>query len=128
DLLTARNQRIKFETAAEQRARIAKSDVEYWRSAAKLSRMLLGPVASLLGNKRLLIVADGALNYVPFAAWPTPEDPVAEVRSSASTRDKRPDRANSRAQTEPLILNHEIVNLPSASTLALLRRDLRERK
>ncbi|NOT59621.1 MAG: tetratricopeptide repeat protein, partial [Acidobacteria bacterium] len=33
-----------------------------------LSKAILMPVASQLGNKRLLIVADGALQYVPFAA------------------------------------------------------------
>ncbi len=63
-----------------------------------LSRAVLGPVAQLLGSKRLLIVADGALQYVPFSALPVP--------SSADT---------------PLVVQHEIVNLPSASTMAFLR-------
>ncbi len=30
--------------------------------------MILAPAAAELGNKRLVIVADGALQYVPFAA------------------------------------------------------------
>src|SRR5260370_10924099 len=34
----------------------------------ELTRLVLGPVAALLGSKRLAIVADGALEYVPFAA------------------------------------------------------------
>src|SRR5262249_2011434 len=38
------------------------------RAAAELSRMLLEPVADQLEKKRLLIVADGALQYIPFAA------------------------------------------------------------
>jgi CHAT domain-containing protein len=63
--------------------------------------MLLGPVASMLGNKRLLIVSDGALQNIPFAALPTPEGKVG---------------------FEPLVLKHEIVNLPSASVIAELRR------
>ncbi len=67
-------------------------------AAAELGRMLLGPVANQLGRKRLLIVADGALQYVPFAALPL--------------------------SGTPLIVNHEIINLPSASTLAVLRREL----
>ncbi len=71
--------------------------------------MLLAPVGALLGKKRLLIVADGALQYIPFAALPVPTD------------------ASNAAQT-PLIVAHEIVSLPSASTLAVLRREAGERK
>ncbi|MBI1745934.1 MAG: CHAT domain-containing protein [Acidobacteria bacterium] len=70
--------------------------------------MLLGPVAAQLGKKRLLIVSDGALQYVPFAALP------------------RPPTAGAGPETEPgvpLMVGHEIVSLPSASTLAVLRRE-----
>ena len=42
--------------------------------------MLLGPVAAELGKKRLLVVSDGALQYVPFAALPTPKDEAGEQR------------------------------------------------
>jgi len=80
-------------------------------AAAALSRMLLGPVAELLGNKRLLIVADGSLQYVPFAALP---DPTALTVGQES----RP----------PLMVAHEIISMPSASTLAVLRRELAGRK
>ncbi|HSS49532.1 MAG TPA: tetratricopeptide repeat protein, partial [Thermoanaerobaculia bacterium] len=38
------------------------------QAAAKLSRMILGPVADLLGRRRLVIVAPSALQSVPFAA------------------------------------------------------------
>ena len=38
-----------------------------------LSRMLLGPVSGQLGTRRLLIVASGALQYLPFGALPVPE-------------------------------------------------------
>jgi len=34
--------------------------------------MLLAPVATQLGNKRLVVVADGALQYIPFAMLPEP--------------------------------------------------------
>jgi len=37
-------------------------------SAAKLSQLILAPVANQLGNKRLLVVSDGILQYIPFAA------------------------------------------------------------
>jgi CHAT domain-containing protein len=73
--------------------------------------MLLGPVASQLGAKRLLIVADGALQYLPFAALPDPNALDAEPS------DRR-----------PLAAGHEIVHLPSASTLAALRREFAGRQ
>ena len=132
DLLTARNQRIKFETADEQRIRIAKADTGYWESATVLSRMLLKPVAALLGKKRLLIVADGALNYIPFAALPAPDSLNPERGSLKSKGNNQRDGRDYGVQTAgfelPLALNHEIVSLPSASTLAILRRELSERK
>jgi tetratricopeptide (TPR) repeat protein len=40
----------------------------------KLSQILLQPVAKELGNKRLVIVSDGALQYLPFAALPNPKN------------------------------------------------------
>src|SRR5262249_2555762 len=70
------------------------------RKALQVSRMILEPVRALLGKKRLVIVGDGALQYIPFAALADP----------------------AQAKYQPLISAHEIVNAPSASTLALLRR------
>jgi CHAT domain-containing protein/Tfp pilus assembly protein PilF len=67
---------------------------------ADLGRLILGPAANLLSKERLIIVADGALEYVPFTSLP--------VTSGAY---------------EPLIARHEIVNLPSASVLVALRRE-----
>ncbi|MGH9753316.1 MAG: CHAT domain-containing tetratricopeptide repeat protein, partial [Blastocatellia bacterium] len=99
-------------------------------AAAELGRMLLGPVANRLGRNRLLIVADGALQYVPFAALPMPE---AERQRDAGTqgrsRRNNPQSAIRNPQSfTPLIVNHEIINLPSASTLAVLRRDMAGRQ
>lgn len=108
-LLNARNQYIKSETKVERKARIARADLEYPAAAAKLSQMILAPVAAELGRKRLLIVSDGALLYIPFAALIDP----------AQTRSSKP---------RPLVVVHEIVSLPSASTLAVLRRDTRDRE
>src|SRR5262249_17904557 len=71
---------------------------QYLAEAASLSRTLLGPVASQLGKQRLLIVADGMLHYVPFEALPDP--------NSLKEDDGR---------WQPLLVEHEIVNLPSAS-------------
>lgn len=69
-----------------------------------LGQIILQQVAEQLGNKRLVVVADGALQYIPFAALTIPGKNV------------------------PLLVEHEIVNLPSASTLAILRRETAARK
>ena len=68
--------------------------------------MLLGPVAPRLGGKRLVVVAPGALSYLPFAALPAPED------------EKRP-----AGDYEPLIAKQEVVSIPSASVLSIIRRE-----
>ncbi|MEK7723930.1 MAG: CHAT domain-containing protein, partial [Acidobacteriota bacterium] len=71
---------------------------------ADLSKILLEPIAAELGNNRLLIVADGALSYIPFAALSAPH-------SRLSTSDS------------PLITTNEIVYMPSASALSALRNE-----
>ena len=71
-LLTERNRRVKFETADERSARVAKADAEYPDAAQALSELIVAPVAGRLTKKRLLVIADGALHYVPFAALPKP--------------------------------------------------------
>src|SRR5262249_50640602 len=60
------------DTEAKYQSRVKEAREGYWTKAAELSQMLLGPVASQLGRKRLAIVADGALQYIPFAALPAP--------------------------------------------------------
>lgn len=104
ELLTARNANPEGESLPAQKQRIKATDAEAERVARDLSRLILQPVEPLLGRRPLLIVADGALQYVPFAALPL---------SSTGT---------------PLVTDHEVVNLPSASVLAVLRRELRDRQ
>ncbi|HET9711191.1 MAG TPA: CHAT domain-containing protein, partial [Pyrinomonadaceae bacterium] len=117
ELLTARNRNIKGETALQQQARIRRAENEYVDVAVALRKMLLDPIASELAQKRLVVVADGALQYVPFAALPVPaQDAVKDV--------KRP----SDARFVPLIAEHEIVSLPSASVLASIRDELQRRR
>ncbi len=74
---------------------------------ASLSRILLGPVAGHLAGRRLVILGDGALRYLPFSALPEPE-----------------------ADGEPrhLLAAHEVVYLPSTSTLAVLRQSFSGRR
>ncbi|HJQ22515.1 MAG TPA: CHAT domain-containing protein [Blastocatellia bacterium] len=113
DLMTSRNQSVKFEERQERAARIARADAEYAQAARQLSRILLGPVAARMRQKRLLLVGDGALQYLPFAALPLP---VATAPGSKPPVDV------------PLIATHEVISLPSASTLAVLRKEVAGRK
>jgi CHAT domain-containing protein/Tfp pilus assembly protein PilF len=104
NLLVARGRRMRGETSQRRRARVARADAQFPQAARRLSRTLLAPVAARLGDKRLVIVADGALQYLPFGALPSPNKP------------------------NPLIVNHEIVSLPSISALAVHRRELSGRE
>ncbi|HWQ32846.1 MAG TPA: CHAT domain-containing tetratricopeptide repeat protein [Blastocatellia bacterium] len=120
DLLTARNQSDANESAAQRRARIARADAQYWQAAANLSRMILRPAARQLSRKRLLIVADGPLQYVPFAALP---EPAALSRPlSVATKQARGNGQRTTDNRQPLIIRHEIISLPSASVLVEARR------
>ncbi len=110
-LLTARNQELPDETEEQKSSRLVTADKELSERAAILSHILLGPVSDLLGNKRLLIVSDGALQYIPFGALPAPS---TKVKTNGET-------------SIPLIVEHEIVSIPSASVLAVLRHELSER-
>ena len=123
ELLTARNRYIKFETVEEKRARVQQADAEYSQAATALSRMLLAPVAAQLGTKRLLVVSDGALEYVPFAALPIPEG----VAPKTLPNERQPSAQQVTRPFIPVIAEHEVVSIPSASTLAVLRRELQER-
>jgi CHAT domain-containing protein len=95
------------ETNIQYRERILNADAAFRKEAAALSRVLLGPVSGQLASKRLLIVADGILQYLPFAALPGPD--LAENNDSEDL--------------SYLIEDHEIVNLPSASVLGLIREE-----
>ncbi|MDQ2098722.1 MAG: tetratricopeptide repeat protein [Tychonema bourrellyi B0820] len=76
--------------------------------AATLSKIILAPVAEQLQQKRLLIVGDGELQYIPFSALPVPMSPTT-------------------ASPKLLIAEHEIVSLPSASTLSIIRQSTANR-
>lgn len=64
-----------------------------------LSALVIAPLADQLTAQRIIVVADGALNYVPFQLLTSPTN------------------------QQPLIANHEIVNAPSASILSQLNRE-----
>jgi len=134
ELLIARNRRVKGETGQQWQARISRAEAEYDEASAALSRMVLGPVAAELGHKRLVIIGDGALQYVPFAALPAPSGAATEKGRPESATTRRTDESSSTAASQskaaftPLIAEHEVVSLPSASVLALIRQETRGRR
>jgi CHAT domain-containing protein len=71
------------------------------QAANQLSQLVLTPAAKLK-QKRLVIVPDGVLSYVPFATLTL--------------------------NNQPLINQHELVNLPSSSSIALIRQETQNRK
>jgi CHAT domain-containing protein len=120
-LLTA-SQPLPNETLAQRQVRVNEANVQLPAAAASFSKLLLGTVMTKLGRKRLVIVPDGALQYIPFQALVVPEttngsDDIAQSKPNAGTDG-----------LIPLIVNHEIVNEPSASTLALLLTEAKTRK
>lgn len=83
------------------------SGPDFFRVANQLSQMVLTPVLPLIEGKRLIVVSDGALQYIPFASLPG--------STAMQTLNKSSDYV-------PLIRDHELINLPSATTLLILRR------
>ena len=126
DLLTARSQSKGGEDAETKQARIAQTDSRLLNAGKELSQMLLGPIGPELGSQRLVIVADGALQYVPFAALSVVSGQSSEP---GTAKNKQRTTDNRQLSTErPLILDHELISLPSASALAIQRQGLRNRK
>ena len=75
------------------------------KATADLAKLVIEPLAEELNAKRLIIVADGGLHYVPFQLLPSPSNP-----------------------NEPLVANYEIINAPSASILGQLRKEKQQRQ
>jgi len=78
-------------------------DTAITKATEELAALVIKPVADQLTNSRLIVVADGALNYIPFQILSLP------------------------SQQEPLVATHEIVNTPSASILGQLRHEKQQR-
>ncbi|MGZ5434627.1 MAG: CHAT domain-containing protein [Pyrinomonadaceae bacterium] len=108
ELLTV-NQPLPNESFQQQQERIRQADAQLPAAAAELGDLLIAPVQHRLGTKRLLIVPDGALHYIPFQAL--------TVVSNAANQNER----------VPLLVKHEIVYEPSASALALVLDDATRR-
>ncbi len=99
-LVMARVNGPRNEADDEYRARVGAADAKTPAALAALGAQILEPVARSLTAKRLVVVADGALHLVPFAALPV----------STTGRD-------------PLLASHEVVMLPSISALDVMRRE-----
>jgi CHAT domain-containing protein/tetratricopeptide (TPR) repeat protein len=101
-LLTARQSRPD-ESPRARSARMADADADWRWGSSILGRMLLGQAATHYADawrgRRLLIVAADVLQFLPFSAL---SDPASEG--------------------QPLMVDHEIVSLPSASVLAAIRQ------
>lgn len=77
------------------------------RASNQLYTTMIAPAASVIKDKRLIIIADGALNYVPFGSF-------VQTTNGADF-----------SQLDYLIKTNEIVNAPSASVLAVLHSEQR---
>lgn len=108
ELLIERNRKPEGETPIQKKSRLESAEEQLKTTSSRLSEILLAPSAQL-GNKRLVIIADGTLQFIPFAALLSPKS--AQTNSALST------------QHSALSLANEIINLPSIAVLAQLRRD-----
>jgi CHAT domain-containing protein len=84
------------ESLTDRQARLVRARAAFDKIASALSRALLAPAAGSLREKRLLILADGALSALPFAALPLP------------------------GKSQSLAEVHEVFRAPSASVWASL--------
>ena len=73
------------------------------QATKELAQMILWPVADQLQKQRIIVAADGALNYIPFQILPAAEN------------------------AEDLVSQREIINVPSASILGELRKEASRR-
>ena len=99
--------RSEIETAAQSFFRFTTDSSatfdEILPASAKLTKLIL-PNLEKLSQKRLLIVPDGQLHYLPFSAL--------SINSS---------------DYQPLLTKHQVIHLPSASTVAINRNQLQQR-
>ncbi|HEX6719228.1 MAG TPA: CHAT domain-containing tetratricopeptide repeat protein [Pyrinomonadaceae bacterium] len=104
-LLTVRQQ-LDPQTDSAYQSKIENSDKLVLEKASSLGQMLLGQISGQLETKRLIFVSEGALQLVPFAVLSVPKVSGPE---------------QSQVSYKPLLLDHEIVDLPSIATLRAIR-------
>lgn len=94
---------------SDYQTKVEAADKAYFEKAMKLSRILLGQVADQLGNRRLVVVTEGALQHIPLEALPVP---VAKMVGQDGV---------GASVSRFLIEEHEVVVLPSVSALIAIR-------
>ena len=107
--LQRRNVGIDVPTADQHRglglstAAPATDTAAFSRASHALYKAALAPAASMIGNRRIVVVADGALNFVPFEALVTT------------------DRGGDYSSLDYLIKTNKVSYAPSASVTAAVR-------
>ncbi|MFY9224099.1 MAG: tetratricopeptide repeat protein, partial [Blastocatellia bacterium] len=86
---------------------IIKADKNYMEAARELSKIIVQPFLTNLNHTRILVAADECLNYVSFATLP--------INNLAL-----------KSKENLLITKFEIINVPSASSLVVLREKITE--
>jgi CHAT domain-containing protein len=128
DSLTARSQSKAGENLQQKQDRIAQTDSQLLKATNELSQMVLGPIGSELNAERLVVVADGALQYVPFAALSVVSGQSSVAQRSRTNNGLRGNDNGATTNYRRLIEDHEVISLPSASALAVQRQGLQNRK
>ena len=100
--LVRRYRRALGESPAAWSARLGQRATHARALADSLSRILLAPAAQALGSRRILVMGSGVLQYLPFGALPVPAGVVGAGQA--------------------LVTRHEVVYLPSVSTIGVLRQ------
>lgn len=117
--LTSRNTVVEGETEEARDARVGRADAEYKDAASSLGAMLgLDKATSETKAERLLVVADGELQYLPFSALLVPS-------RGEQRREGPPTRQPFEAWDKfaPLVAYYEIEEPPSMAVVAELRRE-----
>ncbi|MCH9647742.1 MAG: CHAT domain-containing protein [Deltaproteobacteria bacterium] len=108
--LESRTKALRESLTTRSRGIVGKRRAEADRSAKNLAKelaeILLVPVARHLEGQRLIIVPDGALHSLPFAALPLPASPTSP---------------SGRWTNQPLVMRHQISVQPSLTSIATLR-------
>lgn len=83
---------------------VADTEINLAEASQELSRMILSPVAAELDKRVVIVVADEALNFIPFQILPVAPN------------------------SEPLVARFELVNAPSGSILGDMRQEAGRRQ
>src|SRR5262249_56350929 len=77
-----------------------------------------------LGGKRVVAVARGARCYLPLRAPTAPDDKEEPAPAARRKAGKKRSAGNYKS----LIAEHEVVSIPSASVLSIIRREMEGRQ